>query len=66
MLNEISTRIQHYLLMQFSTSVLVGVASWLVFMWVGLENAAVWGVATGILNLVPYIGASSLQAASRW
>lgn len=57
MLNEISTQIQHYLLVQALTSVIVGVATWLAFLWIGLENAAVWGVAAAVLNLVPYLGA---------
>jgi len=57
MLNEISTQIQHYLLVQALTSVIVGVATWLAFLWIGLDNAAVWGVAAAVLNLVPYLGA---------
>lgn len=57
MLNEISTQIQHYLLVQALTSVLVGVATWLAFLWIGLEHAAVWGVAAAVLNLIPYLGA---------
>lgn len=57
MLNEISALIQRYLLVQLFTSAIVGVTSWLAFLWIGLEHAAVWGVVAGILNLVPYLGA---------
>lgn len=57
MLNEISEQIQRYLLVQVLTSILVGIASWLAFLWIGLEHAAVWGLAAAILNLVPYLGA---------
>jgi len=57
MLNEISGQIQRYLLVQVLTSILVGIASWLAFLWIGLEHAAVWGIAAAILNLVPYLGA---------
>ena len=57
MLNEISVQIQHYLLVQVFTSALVGVAIWLAFLWIGLEHAAVWGVAAAVLNLIPYLGA---------
>ena len=32
--------------------VLTGVALWII----GLENAAVWGITAGVLNLVPYVG----------
>lgn len=55
-LDEISHNIQSYLLVQLGTSVLVGVATGVAFWWIGLEQAAVWGVAAGVLNLVPYIG----------
>ncbi|MFH1817122.1 MAG: AI-2E family transporter [Pseudomonadota bacterium] len=57
LLNEISDQIQRYLLVQVFTSVLVGIASWLAFLWIGLEHAAVWGLAAAILNVVPYLGA---------
>jgi predicted PurR-regulated permease PerM len=57
MLNEISAQIQRYLMVQVFTSVLVGVTSWLAYMWIGLDHAAVWGIAAAILNLVPYLGA---------
>ncbi|MBI3431063.1 MAG: AI-2E family transporter [Hydrogenophilales bacterium] len=57
MLNEISVQIQRYLLVQVFTSILVGITSWLALLWIGLEHAAVWGLAAAILNLVPYLGA---------
>ena len=55
-LNQIHDQIQRYMLVQLFTSVLVGLATWLAFWAIGLENAAVWGVAAGVLDLVPYIG----------
>jgi len=56
-LDELSVQIQRYLLVQLATSVVVGVATGLAFYALGLNNAATWGVAAGITNLVPYIGA---------
>ena len=56
-LDEVTLQIQRYLLVQLATSVVVGVATGLAFYALGLHNAAVWGVAAGITNLVPYIGA---------
>jgi predicted PurR-regulated permease PerM len=56
-MDEIAHQIQRYLGVQVFTSALVGLASGLAFWAVGLENAAVWGVAAGVLNLVPYVGA---------
>lgn len=55
-LKQINQQIQRYLLVQLFTSILVGVATWLCFLAIGMENAAVWGVAAGLLDLVPYIG----------
>jgi predicted PurR-regulated permease PerM len=56
-MDEIRAQIQRYLGVQVLTSVIVGVTSGLAFWAIGLENAAVWGVAAGVLNLVPYLGA---------
>lgn len=55
-LDEITAQIQRYLLVQISTSILVGVVTWLAFLWVGLEHAAIWGIAAGVFNTVPYLG----------
>jgi predicted PurR-regulated permease PerM len=49
---------------QLLTSVLVGVLMGVAMAAVGLENAAVWGIAAGILNLVPYVGSLVTAAAS--
>ncbi len=63
-LNQIHDQIQRYLLVQLFTSVLVGLATWLCFMALGLENAAVWGVAAGLLDLVPYVGSVLIAGTS--
>jgi predicted PurR-regulated permease PerM len=55
-LDEITDQIQRYLLVQVFTSILVGVATWLAFLWIGLEHAAIWGIAAGVFNTVPYLG----------
>jgi len=57
LLDEINAQIQRYLLIQAFTSVLVGVATWLALTWIGMDHAAVWGIAAAALNLVPYLGA---------
>jgi len=63
-LDEVSVQIQRYLLVQLATSVVVGVATGLAFYALGLNNAATWGVAAGITNLVPYVGALLLGFSS--
>ncbi len=63
-LDEITGQIQRYLQVQLFTSALVGVLTWLALSLVGLENAAVWGIAAGVLNLVPYVGSLITAVAS--
>jgi predicted PurR-regulated permease PerM len=63
-LNQIHDQIQRYMLVQLFTSVLVGVATWLAFLAIGLENAAVWGVAAGVLDLIPYVGSVVIATGS--
>ena len=55
-LNEITDQIQRYLQVQVLTSAVVGVLTWLALLALGLDNAAVWGIAAGVLNFVPYVG----------
>jgi predicted PurR-regulated permease PerM len=63
-IEEINEQIQRYLLVQVFTSTLVGVSTWLAFLWIGLEHAAVWGVAAFILNFIPYLGSIFLGGAA--
>jgi len=55
-LDEITAQIQRYLMVQIFTSILVGVATWLAFLWIGLEHAAIWGIVSGAFNMIPYLG----------
>ena len=63
-LDEITGQIQRYLLVQLFTSLIVGLATWLVFAWIGLQHAAVWGVVAAVTNLIPYLGAVIIGAGS--
>ncbi|WP_280153100.1 AI-2E family transporter [Piscinibacter sp. XHJ-5] len=56
-LDEITEQIQRYLLVQVFTSTVVGIITWLAFLWIGVEYAGVWGLLAGALNFIPYIGA---------
>jgi predicted PurR-regulated permease PerM len=55
-LSEIDHQIETFLLVQLFTSVLVAIATWLAFRAIGLEQAALWGVAAGVFNSIPYFG----------
>jgi len=57
-LDDIDDQIQRYLLVQLLISAIVGILTGLAFWGLGLEQAAVWGIAAGLLNLVPYLGAA--------
>jgi len=63
-LDEIDHHIQRYLLVQLFTSAVVGLAVWLGFWWLGVDNAPVWGALGFVLNLIPYFGAVALTGAS--
>ena len=55
-LGDISGQIQRYFLVQVFTSFVVGVVTWLALAYLGLENAALWGIAAGLFNSIPYLG----------
>jgi predicted PurR-regulated permease PerM len=55
-LDEIDRQIQRYLLIHVLTSMVHGIAAWVAFALIGLENDAIWAVLAGVLHLVPYVG----------
>lgn len=56
-LDEITAQVQRYLAVQVLISAVVGVATAVAFLAIGVEHAAVWGVLAFALNFVPYLGA---------
>ena len=55
-LGDIYAQIRRFLLMQLATNVIVGVATYLLLVALGVEHAAFWAVMAGIGNTVPYFG----------
>jgi predicted PurR-regulated permease PerM len=55
-LDEINHQIGGFLFVRVVTSVAVAVATWLALLWLGVENAGIWGIAAGVLNSIPYFG----------
>jgi predicted PurR-regulated permease PerM len=55
-LNEINVQIERFLVVHVIASLVVGVATWIAFRLIGLEQAALLGIAAGVLNSVPYFG----------
>ena len=63
-INEIHDQIQRYMLVNLFTSALVGIVTWICFLAVGLDHAAVWGIAAGVLNMIPYVGGVIIMGGS--
>ena len=63
-LEDINLSIQKYMFMLLVTNVMVGVLNWILFRWLGLENAGAWAVTTAMLHLIPYFGPVLTAAAT--
>ena len=63
-LDEVGSQISSFLIHQVLTGTVVGVTTWLAFMWLGVEYAALWGVAAGIMNSIPYFGPTVVAIAA--
>jgi predicted PurR-regulated permease PerM len=46
------------------SGLLVGIVTWLAFQALGVRYAALWGVAAGVLNCIPYFGPTAIMVAS--
>ena len=54
--SDINSRIGAYLALKTFLSILLGLTSWIVMAFMGLDFAAFWAVLIALLNYVPYIG----------
>jgi predicted PurR-regulated permease PerM len=61
-LNQIASQIERFLLVQFFTSAVVGVATGFALWWLGVQLPGAWGVVAGVFNSVPYFGALIVTA----
>jgi predicted PurR-regulated permease PerM len=61
-INEINTQIARFLLIQVLTGALVGVCTAAVLWAFGVQQPAIWGLAAGVLNSIPYFGAIIVSA----
>lgn len=55
-IDDINDQIQRFLLVRLVTAVIVGALTWLTLVWLGVQNAAVWGILAGVFNSIPYFG----------
>jgi predicted PurR-regulated permease PerM len=63
-LDEINTQIARFLLVRGVTSIAVGVATWIAFRMIGLEQAGIWAILAGLFNSIPYFGPVIVAAGS--
>jgi predicted PurR-regulated permease PerM len=55
-LNEIDGHIQRYMLTLLAANALIGLCIWGALAALGVDNAGMWGLATGIVHVIPYVG----------
>lgn len=63
-IDEINDQMGVYLRTLVLVSTIVGLATWLAYLYVGMPNAAVWGLLAGIANVVPYVGPTLVAGAA--
>ena len=63
MLDEMAAQIGRFVFYQFWSGALVGLVTWGVFASLGVRYAGLWGVASGVLNTVPYFGPTIIMVA---
>lgn len=56
LLDDIGRQVGRFLRVMALGSALVGLASWGLLAWLGVERAALWGLAAAVFNTVPYFG----------
>jgi predicted PurR-regulated permease PerM len=61
---QLLTQVSQYAIYLIVSGILVGVATWLAFWWLGVAYAPLWGLAAGVLNAVPYLGPTIVMVAS--
>jgi predicted PurR-regulated permease PerM len=55
-IDDINAQIGRFLLVRLATAAVVALATWLVLQWMGVQQAAVWGILAGVFNSIPYFG----------
>jgi predicted PurR-regulated permease PerM len=63
-LDAIAIQVSRYLFVRLLISVIVAAGTFLAFWLVGVPQAGAWGVAAGLLNVVPYLGPAAVAGAA--
>ncbi|HEV8337563.1 MAG TPA: AI-2E family transporter [Candidatus Polarisedimenticolia bacterium] len=62
-LEDIDRQITRYLLVTFFKSATVGLATWGALTWLGVQQAAFWGLIAAVFNTIPYFGPLAVNVA---
>ena len=63
-LEDINRQLRLFFFVMLFGAVFVGVGTWLAFMWLGVEQAALWGALAGIASMIPYLGPAVIFVAT--
>jgi predicted PurR-regulated permease PerM len=55
-LDDIHVQVQRYLLILLVTNALIGLCTWGILAWSGIDRAGLWGAVAMVLHIVPYAG----------
>lgn len=55
-IDDINAQIQRFLMVNLITAAVVALATWGALAWMGVGQAAVWGILAGVFNSIPYFG----------
>lgn len=62
LIDQVGERVAKSMLHLILAGVLVGMCTWALLMWFGVQYAGLWGLAAGLLNCVPYLGPAVVAA----
>ncbi len=55
-LNDLHYQVRRFLFVMVVSALFVGILTWLAFLVLGMEQAALWGAVAGIASAIPYLG----------
>jgi predicted PurR-regulated permease PerM len=63
-MDDINEQIRRHLFVLLLSGIFVGVLTWVAFLGIGLEQAALWGLIAGVASMIPYLGIAVIFVAT--